>query len=488
MLFSGIPFLYYFLPVVLLLYFIAPKCLKNTVLLIASLFFYAWGEPKIVLIMIASILAGYVSGLLIEAFCHKKIAKIIMILSVVLQLGCLVYFKYMDFFIGNFNNVFGTEIPLLKIALPVGISFYTFQILSYTVDVYRGEMAQKNPINLATYIAMFPQLIAGPIVRYKDIASELPVQGGLWWGKARRGDNPGKEKSSIGRRFVTEDVASGIRRFVFGLAKKVLLANQLGELCDIFRMSQEKSVLFYWMYAVAFALHIYFDFSGYSDMAIGLGRIFGFHFVENFNYPFVSGSVTEFWRRWHISLGSWFRDYVYIPLGGNRVPKWRWFLNIFIVWMLTGFWHGAAWNFVVWGLFFAVLLVFEKLCFLKVLEKHKILGHFYVIFAVLISFVIFNASDMGGAFADIGGMFGFAKVPLVTVETMYYLRSYAMILILALIGSTPFIKNTVVKLVSKTSFQKFLVVAEPLILLVLMLVITAYLVDGSFNPFLYFRF
>lgn len=465
MLFSGIPFLYYFLPVVLLLYFIAPKCLKNTVLLIASLFFYAWGEPKIVLIMIASILAGYVSGLLIEAFRRKKTAKIVMIVSVVLQLGCLVYFKYMDFFIGNFNKVFGTEIPLLKIALPVGISFYTFQILSYTVDIYRGEKAQKNPINLATYIAMFPQLIAGPIVRYKDIASELLV-----------------------RRFTTEDVASGIRRFVFGLAKKVLLANQLGELCDIFRMSQEKSVLFYWMYAVAFALHIYFDFSGYSDMAIGLGRIFGFHFVENFNYPFISGSVTEFWRRWHISLGSWFRDYVYIPLGGNRVPKWRWFMNIFIVWMLTGFWHGAAWNFIIWGLFFAVLLVFEKLCFLKTLEKHKILGHFYVILAVLISFVIFNASDMGGAFSDIGGMFGFAKVPFVTTETLYYLRSYAVILIFALIGSTPFIKNTVVKLASKPGFGKCLVVAEPLILLVLMLIMTAYLVDGSFNPFLYFRF
>ena len=465
MLFSGIPFLYYFLPVVLLLYFIAPKCLKNTVLLIASLFFYAWGEPKIVLIMIASILAGYVSGLLIEAFRRKRTAKIVMIVSVVLQLGCLVYFKYMDFFIGNFNKVFGTEIPLLKIALPVGISFYTFQILSYTVDIYRGEKAQKNPINLATYIAMFPQLIAGPIVRYKDIASELPV-----------------------RRFTTEDVASGIRRFVFGLAKKVLLANQLGELCDIFRMSQEKSVLFYWMYAVAFALHIYFDFSGYSDMAIGLGRIFGFHFVENFNYPFISGSVTEFWRRWHISLGSWFRDYVYIPLGGNRVPKWRWFMNIFIVWMLTGFWHGAAWNFIIWGLFFAVLLVFEKLCFLKTLEKHKILGHFYVILAVLISFVIFNASDMGGAFSDIGGMFGLAKVPFVTTETLYYLRSYAVILTLALIGSTPFIKNTVVKLASKPGFGKCLVVAEPLILLVLMLIMTAYLVDGSFNPFLYFRF
>ncbi len=468
MLFSGIPFLYYFLPVVLLLYFIAPKCLKNTVLLIASLFFYAWGEPKIVLIMIASILVGYVSGLLIEAFRRQKTAKIVMILFVLLQVGCLVYYKYMDFFIENFNKVFGTEVPLLKIALPVGISFYTFQILSYTVDIYRGEKAQKNPINLATYIAMFPQLIAGPIVRYKDIAPELTVAGG--------------------RRVTTEELAQGIRRFVIGLAKKVLLANQLGELCDIFRMSQDKSVLFYWIYAIAFALHVYFDFSGYSDMAIGLGRLFGFHFMENFNYPFVSGSVTEFWRRWHISLGSWFRDYVYIPLRGNRVLKSRSFMNIFIVWMLTGFWHGAAWNFIIWGLFFAVLLVFEKLCFLKVIEKRKVLGHIYVILAVLISFVIFNGTDMREAGQDIAGMFGFAGVPLVSAETLYYLRSYGVVLLLSLIGATPIIKLWLHKLMEKRTVQNIMMVAEPLLLLLLMLVMTAYLVDGSFNPFLYFRF
>lgn len=487
MLFSGIPFLYYFLPAVLLLYFIAPKCLKNTVLLASSFFFYAWGEPKIVLIMIASILVGFVSGLLIEAFRHKRYAKIVLIFSIILQLGCLIYFKYMDFFIGNINSVFGAEIPLFRIALPVGISFYTFQILSYTVDIYRGEIAQKNPINLATYIAMFPQLIAGPIVRYKDIAPQLEVKGAT---SLRISGN--KKfifvKSAKGREAVAEDIAQGIRRFVLGLGKKILLANQLGELCDVFRASGDKSVLFFWMYAVAFALHIYFDFSGYSDMAIGLGKIFGFHFMENFNYPFISGSVTEFWRRWHISLGSWFRDYVYIPLGGNRVPKLRWFFNIFVVWMLTGFWHGAAWNFIIWGLFFAVLLVFEKLCFLKVIEKRKVLGHVYVILAVLISFVIFNATDMKEAGQYLAGMFGFGGVPVVSTEALYYLRSYGVVFLLSLIGATPVVKVLVTKLMQKKVCKNIIWILEPIVFIVLMLVMTAYLVDGSFNPFLYFRF
>ncbi len=465
MLFSGIPFLYYFLPAVLLIYFIVPKCLKNSVLLVGSLFFYAWGEPKIVVIMVASILVGYVSGLLIEAFRNKKAGKWILAAAVTIQLGCLVYFKYMDFFIENVNAVFGLSVPLLQIALPVGISFYTFQILSYTVDIYRGEAAQKNPIDLATYIAMFPQLIAGPIVRYKDIAPQL------------------KE-----RRACTEDIALGIRRFVLGLGKKVLLANQLGELCDIFRMSQDKSVAFYWIYAIAFSMHIYFDFSGYSDMAIGLGKLFGFHFMENFNYPFVSGSVTEFWRRWHISLGSWFRDYVYIPLGGNRVPKWRWFVNILIVWMLTGFWHGAAWNFILWGLFFAVLLVFEKLCFLKVIEKHKMIGHAYVILAVLVSFVIFNAVDLKEAGTYLGGMIGLGGVPLFSQETLYYIRNYGMIFLFSLVGSTPLVSNVIKRLMAKQKCKNIIMILEPVVLLFLMIVITAYLVDGSFNPFLYFRF
>ena len=465
MIFSGIPFLYYFLPVVLLLYMIAPKILKNSVLLIASLFFYAWGEPKIVLIMIASILVGYISGLVIEAIRHKKAAKPVLIVAVGLQLGCLVYYKYMDFFIDNMNHAFGCEIPLLGIALPVGISFYTFQILSYVVDVYRGENAQKNPINMATYIAMFPQLIAGPIVRYKDIAPELT-----------------ERKANI------SDISQGIRRFVFGLAKKILLANQLGELCDIFRASDDKSVLFYWIYAVAFSLHIYFDFSGYSDMAIGLGKIFGFHFAENFRYPFVSGSITEFWRRWHISLGSWFRDYVYIPLGGNRVPKWRWLCNILIVWLLTGFWHGAAWNFVVWGLFFAVLLVIEKVWLLKVIEKKKLLGYIYVMPAILISFVIFNATDMREAVYYIGSMFGINKYPVCSAETIYYLRNYGVIMLIALLGATPLVKCIIERLSQHKVIKNILCVAEPLVLLALMLVMTAYLVDGSFNPFLYFRF
>lgn len=489
MLFSGIPFLYYFLPVVLLLYFIAPKCFKNSILLLGSLFFYAWGEPKIVIVMIASIMVGYISGLLIEAFSRKAVGKVILWVSVILQLGCLVYYKYMDFFIENINRITGLSIPLLKIALPVGISFYTFQILSYTVDIYRGEKALKNPVNLATYIAMFPQLIAGPIVRYKDIASQINVKGAPYLKFSRE---EGKKvcilKHAEGRNIRAEDLAVGIRRFVLGLGKKVLLANHLGELCDIFRGMDNKTVVFYWIYAVAFSLHVYFDFSGYSDMAIGLGRIFGFHFMENFRYPFISGSVTEFWRRWHISLGTWFRDYVYIPLGGNRVPKWRWFVNIFIVWMLTGFWHGAAWTFLLWGLFFAILLIFEKLLWLKVIEKQKVLGHIYVVFAVLISFVIFNATDIKEAFQYLGGMAGLPGVDFFSGETAYYLRNYGLILCISLLGATPLPKMFVQKLQKKELLEKLFVVLEPLVLVLLMTVMTAYLVDGSFNPFLYFRF
>ena len=466
MLFSSIPFLYYFLPCVLILYFIAPKCLKNSLLLLASLFFYAWGEPKYVILMAVSITLGYVFGLLIEAWRGTKLSKLFLILSLVTSLGLLGYFKYADFFISNFNAVTGLSVSLLKIALPIGISFYTFQILSYTVDVYRGEVkAQRNFITLATYVALFPQLIAGPIVRYSDVAAQLES-----------------------RTHSISNVALGARRFVLGLAKKVLIANALGELCDIFKESNDKSVLFFWLYAIAFTLHIYFDFSGYSDMAIGLGRMFGFDFLENFDYPYISGSITEFWRRWHMSLGSWFRDYVYIPLGGNRVPKARWFLNIFIVWLLTGFWHGAAWNFIVWGLFFAVLLVIEKLWLLKVLKKSKVWNHFYVLFFVIISFVIFNAADMKEAFAYIGGMFGAGGIPFVSDEWLYYLRSYGLILIIAIVGATPLIKKLVLSAKNKTTGEKIINIAEPIVLVVLILMITAYLVDGSFNPFLYFRF
>ena len=465
MLFSSIPFLYYFLPLVLAVYFLTPARFRNAVLLLASLIFYAWGEPKYVLLMLASILSGYGFGLLQERYRGQKGAKLVCGLSVAVSLSFLLYFKYADFFLENFNAATGLGVPLLRIALPIGISFYTFQIISYTVDVYRGEPAQKNLIHLAAYVAMFPQLIAGPIVRYSDIAQQLEH-----------------------RSHSTALAAEGVRRFLIGLGKKILIANQLGELCSVFRASDEKSVLFYWLYAVAFALHIYFDFSGYSDMAIGLGKVFGFHFLENFNYPYISASITEFWRRWHMSLGTWFRDYVYIPLGGNRVGRARQLLNILVVWMLTGFWHGAAWNFVVWGLMFAVLLIMEKLWLLKPLSKCRPLAHLYVVFFVVISFVIFNAENMGQALSDIGGLFGAGGIPLVSAEAVYCLRSFALVLILAVFGATPLLRNGLVHLSQYPTAGKVLNALEPFTLFVLLLVMTGYLVDGSFNPFLYFRF
>ena len=465
MLFSSIPFLYYFLPLVLAVYFLTPARFRNAVLLLASLIFYAWGEPKYVLLMLASILSGYGFGLLQERYRGQKGAKLVCGLSVAVSLSFLLYFKYADFFLENFNAATGLGVPLLRIALPIGISFYTFQIISYTVDVYRGEPAQKNLIHLAAYVAMFPQLIAGPIVRYSDIAQQLEH-----------------------RSHSTALAAEGVRRFLIGLGKKILIANQLGELCSVFRASDEKSVLFYWLYAVAFALHIYFDFSGYSDMAIGLGKVFGFHFLENFNYPYISASITEFWRRWHISLGTWLRDYVYIPLGGNRVGRARQLLNILVVWMLTGFWHGAAWNFVVWGLMFAVLLIMEKLWLLKPLSKCRPLAHLYVVFFVVISFVIFNAENMGQALSDIGGLFGAGGIPLVSAEAVYCLRSFALVLILAVLGATPLLRNGLVRLSQYPTAGKVLNALEPFTLFVLLLVMTGYLVDGSFNPFLYFRF
>ena len=457
MLFSSIPFLFYFLPVVLLLYAISPRKMKNFTLLVCSLVFYAWGEPRLVLLMLATVLIGYILGLLTERFPNYK--KLFLVLSLTLSLGFLGYYKYVDFFITNINNVTGLSIPLLKVALPIGISFYTFQLLSYNVDVYRGEVpAQRNFIDLAAYIALFPQLIAGPIVRYSDVALQLKERTHSW-----------------------DKVGQGTRRFILGLAKKILIANALGELCDIFRAAGDQSVLYFWMYAIGFSLHIYFDFSGYSDMAIGLGKIFGFDFLENFNYPYISKSATEFWRRWHMSLGSWFRDYVYIPMGGSRVNKGRMFFNIFTVWMLTGFWHGAAWNFIIWGLYFAILLVIEKVFLLKYLNNSKILSRVYLLLAVVISFVIFNATNMGEAFQYIGGMFGAGGVPLVSAEALYYLRSYGLIFLIAVVGATP---------LPKLAVSKFKAVhwAEPTFLLVLLVMVTAYLVDGSFNPFLYFRF
>jgi len=466
MLFSSIPFLYYFLPAVVLLYVIAPKCIKNSVLLLASLVFYAWGEPKYVVLMTVTIILGYVLGLLIEKYQGKKLSRLFLILSLVIDLGFLAYFKYADFFISNFNAVTGIGVPLLRIALPVGISFYTFQILSYTVDVYRGGVAaQKNIINLATYISLFPQLIAGPIVRYSDIALQLET-----------------------RTHSFEKVAVGIRRFVIGLGKKILIADVLAGLGTSFAESADKSVVFFWLYSISYALQIYFDFSGYSDMAIGLGKMFGFDFLENFNYPFISGSITEFWRRWHMSLGTWFRDYVYIPLGGNRCSKLRNIFNIFVVWMLTGFWHGASWNFILWGVFFGIALLIEKMWLLKHLKKMKVLNHIYVLVLVLFSFVLFASVDLSQLGANVGGLFGAGGIPFINAETVYYLRSYAVVLVLAIIGATPLVKTVATKIKEKAAGAKIMNVLEPIALVALILVMTAYLVDGSFSPFLYFRF
>ncbi len=457
MLFSSIPFLFYFLPCVLLLYAVSPKKFKNFTLLICSLVFYAWGEPRLAVLMLVTVFLGYLLGLLTDKY--RKYKKIFMTLSVVLSLGFLAYFKYVDFFIENINAITNLSIPLLNVALPIGISFYTFQLLSYNIDVYRGNVpAQKNFINLAAYISLFPQLIAGPIVRYSDIAEQL-----------------------VNRTHSFEKTALGVRRFIIGLSKKILIANTLGEICEIFKASDEKSVMYFWLYAIAFSLHIYFDFSGYSDMAIGLGKLFGFDFVENFNYPYISKSITEFWRRWHISLGTWFRDYVYIPLGGSRVGKFRLLINILVVWMLTGFWHGAEWNFILWGLYFAVLLIIEKFFLLKFLNQSKVISRIYVLLLVVISFVIFNASSMSESFTYIGGMFGAGTYPLISAESVFYLKDYAFVLVLAVIGATPLPK----KLVSKLKVTQWF---EPFVLVILLAICTAYLVDGSFNPFLYFRF
>ena len=466
MLFSSVPFLFYFLPCVLLVYFLVPGTLKNGVLLLVSLLFYGWGEPRYLLVMLAAIAQGYVFGLLIEKSRGKRRAGLYLALSVLLSLGTLAYFKYADFMIRNLNALTGLSVPLLSLALPVGISFYTFQILSYTVDVYRGTVsAQRNLIDLAAYIAMFPQLIAGPIVRYADIEPQL------------------KE-----RRSTPAMVAAGAQRFVLGLGKKVLIANVLYQLITVYKATTQPSVLYSWMYAAAYMLHIYFDFSGYSDMAIGLGKIFGFTFAENFNYPYISRSVTEFWRRWHMSLGSWFRDYVYIPMGGNRVAPARRYLNILVVWMLTGLWHGADWNFVLWGLFFAVFLILEKGFLLKPLQRLPVLSHLYTLLLVAVSFVIFDSAGLSEAAAHLGRMFGAGGVPLATGEALYYLGSYAVTFIIAVIGATPYPTRWMNRLSEGPKTGRVLAVAAPVALMALLAVVTAYLVDGSFNPFLYFRF
>ena len=463
MLFSGIPFLFYFLPCVLFVYFIVPQKGRNAVLLAASLFFYGWGEPKFLLFMVFSIVQGYVFARLIGRGRRKKL---FLTLSLVLSFALLGYCKYADFFIENFNAATGLSLPLLKIALPIGISFYTFQIASYEIDVYRGDVAaQHNFIDFAAYVAMFPQLIAGPIVRYRDIAPQL------------------KERTHS-----LEAAASGASRFAVGLGKKVLVANVLAQLVSAYKASAEQTALYAWLYAIAFTLQIYFDFSGYSDMAIGLGRIFGFTFPENFRYPYIAKSITEFWRRWHMSLGTWFRDYLYIPLGGSRCSRIRHIFNILVVWMATGFWHGAAWNFVFWGLFYAVLLMAEKFFLLPALKKGRVLPHVYVLLAVTLGFVLFDAASLKDALHQLGTLFGAGTASGLGAEALYMLRSYGVVLALAVLGATPLPAMLWKKAQEAKSLAPVLMVAEPLCTLALLVLCTAFLVDGSFNPFLYFRF
>ena len=462
MIFSSIPFLYYFLPVVLLVYGLTPREGKNAVLLLFSLVFYGWGEPKYLAVMLVCTALGYGFGLALGRAGRPGVRKALLAASVLSSLSFLVYFKYADFFLSNFNALTGASLPLLQLTLPVGISFYTFQILSYTVDVYRGEaQVQKNPIDLACYVTMFPQLIAGPIVRYTDVAEQLKQRG--------RGD-----------------FQKGASRFLVGLGKKILFANLLGEVCAAWRGTQDGSVLFSWLYALSYTLHIYFDFSGYSDMAIGLGALLGFRFPENFNYPYIAASVTEFWRRWHMTLSRWFRDYVYIPLGGNRKGMGKQLRNILIVWLLTGFWHGAAWNFLCWGLYFAALLILEKLVLLRFLEKHRIFGHVYLLSAVVFGFVLFDASTLSGAWDCIRGMLGLGGLPIASAEGVYLLKSNALLLILAALGATPLPKRIAKALEARC--PKAAALLHPAALCALLLICTAYLVDGSYNPFLYFRF
>ena len=469
MVFSSVLFLFRFLPIFLICYFVVPKRMKNIILFLGSLFFYAWGEPIYVLLMLFSTVVDYVNGRLIERCRGSRRAVVPLVASVVVNLAVLCFFKYSDFLIQNVNSLAGTSIPLPGLPLPIGISFYTFQTMSYTIDVYRGNAkVQKNILDFGVYVAMFPQLIAGPIVKYRDVAERLhnrPVD------------------------LLT--ISHGAKRFCFGLAKKVLLANSIGALwADISgRNYQEISMLTAWLGILAFAFQIYFDFSGYSDMAIGLGEILGFHFPENFNYPYISASITEFWRRWHISLGSWFREYVYIPLGGNRKGLPRQLVNILIVWMLTGIWHGAGWNFLFWGLWFAFLLVLEKMFLGKAFSwLPKIVGILYTIVTVLIGWVLFAVETPSGIFGYLRAMVGAGG--FIDSNALYLGGEYWMLLLIALVASTPLPKTLAERLEQSKTGPCMAVfrLGEKVIPAALLLLAIAGIVDDSYNPFLYFRF
>ncbi len=470
MVFSSIVFLFRFLPLFFLLYYLVPERMKNLILFLGSLIFYAWGEPVYVLLMLFSTVVDYVHGRLLERLRGKRAARLVLLSSVVVNLGVLCFFKYADFLIESVNAVFGTGFPLFSLGLPIGISFYTFQTMSYTIDVYRGQASvQKNLLDFGVYVTMFPQLIAGPIVKYRDV-----------------------EKSLHHRNVTLIDVSEGLKRFCIGLGKKVLLANNIGELwafvsgMDLRRIS----MLTAWLGILAFAFQIYFDFSGYSDMAIGLGRMLGFRFPENFNYPYISASVTEFWRRWHISLGSWFREYVYFPLGGSRRGLPRQLLNILVVWMLTGIWHGAGWNFLLWGLWFALALMLEKLFLGRLLAwLPKGVGILYTLLVAVAGWVLFALETPGGIWSYVKAMTGMG-MSLIDRQGIYLGRQYLILFLIALAASTPlphklteYFKN------SRTGFHIALYrFGEKFIPAAVLLLAIAGIVDASYNPFLYFRF
>ena len=458
MVFSSITFVYAFFPLVAAAYYLSKnRVYRNVVLLLASLLFYSWGEPRFLLLMLAATLAAYCGGLLMERCTAHR--KLILIVTVVLLVGNLFVFKYLNFFSENLSALFGWS-ALPKLTLPIGISFYTFQILSYVIDLYRGEIrVQRNYFYLLLYVSFFPQLIAGPIVRYKDVASQLGT-----------------------RRLSSEQFSSGVQRFAIGLGKKVLLANNIGALWDIYAAAPELSFAGAWLGALAFSLQLYFDFSGYSDMAIGLGRMLGFEFLENFNYPYISKSVTEFWRRWHMSLGTWFRDYLYIPLGGNRRGLPRQILNILIVWALTGLWHGANWTFLLWGLYYAVFLILEKVFLLKKLEKMPVVAHIYALLVAVVGWMLFQLNSVGEVVHYWGAMFG-ASGAAATAADAFYARSYAVILFIAAIAATPVPK----KLFQRIP-QRVQNILTPVLVALCLVISTAYLVDATYNPFLYFRF
>ena len=467
MVFSSVFFLFFYLPIVLLVHYISPVKWRNAILLVFNLIFYGWGEPVYIVIMFASIAIDYTHGMLVEkckAKDNDRGARMAVASSVFFNLLLLFFFKYWDFIAGSLQSIGIGFMPVLGLSLPIGISFYTFQTMSYTIDVYRGDAkAQHSIINFGTFVTLFPQLIAGPIIKYKDLDDQIDH-----------------------REYHVEMFASGVQVFVVGLAKKVLLANNLGMLWDAYKAmpAEQLTTAGAWLGIIAFAFQIYFDFSGYSDMAVGLGRMLGFEFMRNFNYPYISKSLTEFWRRWHISLGSWFREYMYIPLGGNRVSKPRLFFNLLIVWAATGIWHGASWNFLIWGLYFAVLLILEKAVLAKVLEKlPAALCHIYTLFLVLVSWAIFAVEDFGHMGAYLGAMFGMAPGGLTNDNVGYYFSSYLPMLIIAAVASTPLAAKVWSKLP-----EKAVKLVLPVLLLAGLIFSTAYLVDATYNPFLYFRF